>query len=434
MRYLLFLVTVTFPFLANSAYTTMTIEGVQQSNGVWTTAGVMDTQGFVRKTGQVSVLGSTSTLPVRYTASTAAKTVFKSFARNLGPIAITAVGAMDVYDWYTSTNLQPCPGEDKFCVSQPANPNYDPSTYNVGYFWVYGSLYGGVRVGSTPHEPCNTLSPTRPLYHSHTVTSSGTSATCKFQNNVNFGYDTYGATRYPCTTYVTSAQYSLASCKGDAVDPYAPTPVYMGDADFDLLPDPSPSVISDGWNNIPQLNTQGIPFDPTSTSFPPYSEWQGDSYFKDGQWFRDRMDISPAPTNSQPHRVRVDVGPIKLTGLTDPNVKPNDTPASSSTAPKEDAKFCDENPQSIACAELGELESDQIEVTEIPVNTSYTSWGSSNSSCPSPRSVAIFDKTISISYQPVCDFVSMLRPLFIGISLVSAAFIIGGFRRSGGGD
>ncbi|WP_411682773.1 hypothetical protein [Aeromonas hydrophila] len=39
-----------FLFAAPSAfagYTTMTIEGVQQANGVWTTAGVMDSMGFV---------------------------------------------------------------------------------------------------------------------------------------------------------------------------------------------------------------------------------------------------------------------------------------------------------------------------------------------------------------------------------------------------
>ncbi len=47
------------PFAVSAAYTEMVIEGVKQSNGVWTTAGVMDTQGFVRTTGAVTVSGVT---------------------------------------------------------------------------------------------------------------------------------------------------------------------------------------------------------------------------------------------------------------------------------------------------------------------------------------------------------------------------------------
>ena len=191
-------------------------------------------------------------------------------------------------------------------------------------------------------------------------------------------------------------------------------------------------ILASGWNNIPSLKGKGIPF--TEATFTPYSEWRSDPYFKDGNWWRDRMDVSPAPTPGQPTRVRVDYGPVKLEGMTDPTVKPDDTPASENTQPKEQTKFCDDNPDSIACAEMGKLEKEELEVKELPVNTSYTPWGSSNSTCPSPRTIPIFDKTISISYQPICDFVLMLRPLIIGMALVSAAFIIGGFRRSGGGE
>lgn len=413
---------------AFAGYTTMTIEGVQQANGVWTTAGVMDSMGFVRTTGAVTVMGATRNLPVEFAASAAAKTTFKSVARSLGPYAILAVGALDVYDWYTSTNIDKCPNnEDKFCLKPQPTETYDPATYNVGFFWYYSSLSGGIKIGSTPHQPCNTYAPTMPYYASHTVVVSGsTSAVCKVKNNVNGAFDQYPAERRSCATQPVTGSYTLPSCRGDIVDPYGPQPVYMGDTHFNALPDPSPNVLADGFNKLPQLKTQGVPFDPASTKFTPYSEWLGQPYFKDGSWYRDRMDISPCPTASQPTRVCVDIGPQKFEGSTDPQTIPSQaTGTATGSAPKEQADFCKKNPQSIACAELGELEPEAFDPIEKPFQVvAQSPWGSGDASCPAPKVINLHEGgTVTLSYQPACDFFSGVRPAILALAWLAALYI-----------
>ncbi|MNH08220.1 Neisseria meningitidis TspB protein [compost metagenome] len=151
----------------------------------------------------------------------------------------------------------------------------------------------------------------------------------------------------------------------------------------------------------------------------------GAPYFKDGNWWRDRMDASPAPLPGQPTRVRIDIGPVKLEGMTDPNVKPDDTPASGSTAPKEQTKFCDDNPMSIACAEMGELEEDEITPEERPFQIAPKSpWGSDNASCPAPKVIQLGSgQSVSITYQPTCDFLSGVRPAVLALAFLAALYI-----------
>ncbi|MFM5687602.1 hypothetical protein ACET70_22725, partial [Aeromonas caviae] len=94
-----FIIAAMFSSIVSAAYTTMTIEGVKQANGVWTAAGVMDTQGFVRTTGAVSVMGTTRNLPVAMAVDTiAASAILKSTSRLLGPIALAA-SAYELYEW-----------------------------------------------------------------------------------------------------------------------------------------------------------------------------------------------------------------------------------------------------------------------------------------------------------------------------------------------
>lgn len=411
MKYFIFLVTLSFSFFSSAAYTEMIIEGVQESNGVWTTAGVMDTQGFVRTTAQVSVYGSTKNVPVSLMADISASSkLLKLAARSAGPIALAAT-AIDVYDWVFN---------DEDIATKGSDWVYQDSNVEIfNYYWL-GS-YSGATPQSSSTGACNQMDSLYTGFNApELILVNSTTYTCRL-SGVAHPTDKVSSTitRKSCTTQ------QIASCQ-----PQTPLTPQQFD---DLLPlAPIPIIIS-GWNNIPSLSGQPTPI--TSTDFTPFSEWVSDPYFKDGNWWRDRMDVSPAPLPGQPTRVRIDVGPVKLDGQTDPNVKPDDTPASGSTAPKEQTKFCDDNPMSIACAEMGELEEEELETKEIPVNTSYSPWGSSNSNCPQPRVVNIFDgKSFSISYQPTCDFVTMLRPLLIGLALVAAAYIIGGFGRSGGGE
>lgn len=87
---------------------------------------------------------------------------------------------------------------------------------------------------------------------------------------------------------------------------------------------------------------------------------------------------------------------------------------------------------SIACAEMGELKDEKLEVEERPVDVSYTPWGSSTSQCPADKVIPLWDdQSITISYSPVCQFASLLRPLVIALAFVAAGFIVAGITRKG---
>lgn len=331
-----------------AAYTEMVIEGVKQSNGVWTTAGVMDTQGFVRTTGAVSVAGTTKNLPVAFGVDAAASTgLLRVAARTAGPIALAAA-AYDVYEWVVASPDIDASGNDWLGTTIDVNLALAPTgkaNYTVGQYPQYGgNACNGI-------SPCSmqkaldwlNLGSFKPfvLTSSLPVTYNSSTGLYTAPFNCTSGYQP------PCAI---SFQYLQ--------NPYISNDIY---SKFDDLPIPSFSVLANGFNNIPSLQGQPIPV--TGLSFPPFSEWASDPYFKDGNWWRDRMDISPAPTASQPTRVRIEFGPIKLEGMTDPNTPPADTPASGNTQPKEQTKFCDDNPFSIACQEMGNPE--EVELSSL---------------------------------------------------------------------
>lgn len=418
MKYLLFFVTMTLSFFSNAAYTTMTIDAVKEANGVWTAAGVMDTAGFVRTTGAVSVLGSSASVPVAFAADVpAASLLFKSAARLAGPVAL-ASAAYDVYSFVTTDGGVTAVNND-WVVSDSTIPY-------PGFYWRADS--GGN--ASSPTAPQSSPQRAAELWYLWLEGLTGQQyrpVTCSF---VTAGQFTCRTPNHPGNTvrgYTCTSSVATASCK--------PTPA---DENFwASMKNPPLPILSSGFNKIPSLAGKPIPISGTGVSFQPFSVWRDSPYFKDGNWYRDRMDISPCPTTSQPTRVCVDVGPQKFEGATDPQTVPSQaTGTATGTAPKQQENdFCKKNPMSIACAELGTLKDEKLETTELPVNVSYTSWGASNAQCPAPRVINLWEgKSISMSYQPVCDFVSMLRPLLIALAFVTAAFILGGFGRSGGGE
>lgn len=387
-----------------AAYTNMVIEGVKQSDGVWTAAGVMDTQGFVRTTGAVTVSGTTRNLPVTMAADrVAASAIMKSAARLAGPVALAAA-AYDVYEWVTADTGIGTQGDQW--------TEKDPTIEEFGSYWgntpiscpssnyqsvsdcVGTSIYGSGNYGTIPcikNSDSEYYCVVYPLYN----------PAAQFPFN---------ARKYTCSNQ------NVASCKDV---------VYAGEDYFNLKTGTPPlPILVSGWNNIPSL--QGRPIPITDVRFTPYSEWKSDPYFKDGNWWRDRMDVSPAPLPGQPTRVRVDYGPVKLEGQTDPNTTPDTGPADGNTQPKEQTKFCDDNPGSIACQEMGkpeEVEPIEPDEKQFQLDTNQ-SWGASNGACPASPSVTLFTgKVITFDYQPTCDFLALLRPIIIAFALMTAIFI-----------
>lgn len=73
---------------------------------------------------------------------------------------------------------------------------------------------------------------------------------------------------------------------------------------------------------------------------------------------------------------------------------------------------------------------------ELPIETSApASWdsGLGSGSCPAPVVVSALGASVSLSWQPACDFVSMLRPILIAFAGVAAALILLGQRAGGAG-
>lgn len=414
-----FIIAAMFSSIVSAAYTTMTIEGVKQANGVWTAAGVMDTQGFVRTTGAVTVSGHTASTAVALAVErNLAKNTFRNVVSKMGPVGLTAVGAFEVYNWMTSDGLVPCDDNGTAWCHAPDLTGYDNS-YQYGQ--AYKACSGNCFFGSTRTEACTRWVTVNNQYKLASITD--TKCMVNFPDGNPAGYASL--TPQSCTIVGNVA----TSCTQQK-DPNKPLPTPLS-SDYFQNRDPSLPVLSDGFNNIPSLRDQGIPI--SGTSFTPFSTWLGDPYFKNGNWYRDRVDISPAPTPSQPNRVRVDVGPVKIEGATNPETVPDTGPAGGGAAqPKEQPSFCEANPMSIACAEMGELKDEKLEVEERPVDVSYTPWGSSTSQCPADKVIPLWEgQSITISYSPVCQFASLLRPLVIALAFVAAGFIVAGITRKG---
>lgn len=392
---------------AFAAYTTMTIEGVKQANGVWTTAGVMDTSGFVRTTSAVTVAGTVRNLPITASVDVpAASRLLKLGSKALGPIALAAA-AYDVYDWATSGDITST--GDQWILKSDFSSDYG---YTLGSEW-FSSLISGAF--SSPDSACKAYSQSKkgvylwsPNYK--VVFAGANSYECTlYSSDYKFQVGSTALYRRPCST-----GSDIQSCK---------TPTAITDSDFLKLPDPSLPILVSGWLHLPSLS--GLPVPITGVHFTPYPEWMGDPYFKDGNWFRDRMDVSPAPTKSQPTRVKVDIGPVKIEGATDPNVTPDTNTGGGSSTPKEKPTFCEANPQSIACAEMGSLEQEPFDPVEKPFQiTPQNPWGSGDAQCPAPKVMQLSTgSTATLSYQPACDFFRGVRPAVLALAFLAALYI-----------
>lgn len=70
---------------------------------------------------------------------------------------------------------------------------------------------------------------------------------------------------------------------------------------------------------------------------------------------------------------------------------------------------------------------------DVEIIDALPSWSSGigEGSCPAPWSFSMQGYTISWSYQPACDFATMMRPFVVGISFLIALYIVVGHSRGG---
>lgn len=90
---------------------------------------------------------------------------------------------------------------------------------------------------------------------------------------------------------------------------------------------------------------------------------------------------------------------------------------------------CDEHPERVGCMPAGETPDVDVPEEEVTVTiTPTTGWGAENASCPPPRTFTVSGNTFEMSFQPVCDFATVMRYVILAVAWIGAAFIVVGHR------
>lgn len=94
---------------------------------------------------------------------------------------------------------------------------------------------------------------------------------------------------------------------------------------------------------------------------------------------------------------------------------------------QERQNFCQQNPRAAACAELGETDYEDLEIPEnvIDLNFEPADIFQTDGVCPQPKIVnlGVFG-TVEFSYQQICDFASLLRPVLIAAIIMMCAWFV----------
>lgn len=97
----------------------------------------------------------------------------------------------------------------------------------------------------------------------------------------------------------------------------------------------------------------------------------------------------------------------------------------------ESARFCDENPTSIQCQELGDAPLPEIVPTSEKMLGDITpiSLGGAGS-CPAPAVYTVAGHSFEFSYQKYCDFMIAIKPFILVAAWLAAGLIfVGGVRQ-----
>nr|OQW41371.1 MAG: hypothetical protein A4S08_12600 [Proteobacteria bacterium SG_bin4] len=77
--------------------------------------------------------------------------------------------------------------------------------------------------------------------------------------------------------------------------------------------------------------------------------------------------------------------------------------------------------------EIDDVQAEELEEKEVSFPFETNSWGSG--SCPSPRSVDYHYGSLSLTFQPACDFAEGIRPIVLILAGFVAMYIIIGAAR-----
>lgn len=156
-------------------------------------------------------------------------------------------------------------------------------------------------------------------------------------------------------------------------------------------------------------------------------------------WLQPGVKLSPAPTPNAPWQV--DLQPVNRptdspTPKPDPVQEPVPNPDGSGNndkprdPEKDERDFCEKNPDVLACQKLDEPEDPgKLKVQEVDFNFQPESGFAGSATCPSPITVSLSGRVFSISWQPFCNSLNMIKPFLLAMAWLSAAFIMLGARK-----
>lgn len=149
--------------------------------------------------------------------------------------------------------------------------------------------------------------------------------------------------------------------------------------------------------------------------------------------------VTPAPTTANPWQV--DLQPVnRPVDSPNPNPEPKvDPPAEpggdgNGDKPRDPEKdtqdLCEKHPEIIACQKLDEPE-DPGELKTKAVDLDFQVQGgyAGAAVCPAPMTYEAFGHVLSLSWQPFCDSLSMVKNLLLAFAWISAAFILLGAKK-----
>ena len=99
-----------------------------------------------------------------------------------------------------------------------------------------------------------------------------------------------------------------------------------------------------------------------------------------------------------------------------------DTKEAKQTAKPESPDICANNPNSLMCADMGSADYEDPVVPNHTVNLDFGPANLFNADgvCPQPLGFEVSGKGFEISYQPMCDFSRMVRPIIVLVSMLGA--------------
>ena len=87
-----------------------------------------------------------------------------------------------------------------------------------------------------------------------------------------------------------------------------------------------------------------------------------------------------------------------------------------------DSNICKANPKSIACAEMGSADYEDLSLPERKINLNFNPANVFNTdgACPPPKVLSVAGRNFTVSYEPICDFARGARPMMILLGIVLA--------------